>query len=206
MADPARESALEQFDFAPLDSGYCVDVEEVDGRGMIDLRGHTSDRTFMAAVKEVLGTALPKQPRTSATAGDTSVLWLSVDQWLITLPVAEKDRVLAELSEKTADRLALGCDVTDARAIIRVTGETVRETLMKGTSVDLTDPQYETGTVRRLTFGEIAALVHIVDTSPDCFDLYVFRSYADHAWNWLKATAVDAAAVRLWTSQDTPAV
>jgi sarcosine oxidase gamma subunit len=41
--------------------------------------------------------------------------------------------------------------------------------------------------VRRLRFAEIAALLHVVEE--DVFDLFVFRSYADYAWDWLVRNA-----------------
>jgi hypothetical protein len=31
---------------------------------------------------------------------------------------------------------------------------------------------------------EIAALIHVVSEKPDVIDLYVFRSYANYAWDW----------------------
>ena len=70
---------------------------------------------------------------------------------------------------------------------------------MKGSSVDFTLPEYKAGTVRRVMFAEIAALVHIVSDEPCTADLYVFRSYADYTWKWLKATAKPAARIGLFS-------
>ena len=47
--------------------GYAVSVEEVAGRGMIDLRGNPNDAAFMAAAQKALGLELPTEPRTCAT-------------------------------------------------------------------------------------------------------------------------------------------
>jgi len=63
--------------------GLSISIREITERGMIDLRGLTTDAAFMAAVKDVLGVDLPVKPRTSASWGDVRVLWLSTDQWLI---------------------------------------------------------------------------------------------------------------------------
>mgnify|MGYP003418723730 FL=1 len=53
-----------------------------------------------------------------------------------------------------------------------------------------------------MRFAEIAALLHVVED--DVFDIYVFRSYADYAWNFLLATCKDAAAVQLFGRQAVP--
>ena len=55
------------------------------------------------------------------------------------------------------------------------------------------------GGVRRMRFAEIAALLHVVEQ--DVFDVYVFRSYATYAWEFLLATAREPAKVKLFGKQ-----
>jgi sarcosine oxidase, subunit gamma len=164
-----------------------VSLREMSERGMIDLRGLASDRKFMAAAKKVLGVDLPKVPRTSASWGDTTILWLSIDQWLVLCPRAKADALHAELVASLNGVHSLAVDVSDMRAIIRLEGERVREVVMKGTSVDLMDGTYGAGTVRRMKFAEIAALLHMVEDS--IIDIYVFRSYAEYAFAFLTKAA-----------------
>lgn len=184
--------------------GLSIGMREIADRGMIDVRGDAGDRRFLPAVASVLGLDLPPRPRTSATAGDVSVLWLSVDQWLVLYPRPAAPDLARRLEEALAGLHSLVVDVSDARAIIRLDGEGVREVLMKGAPVDLTAPEFAPGTVRRVSFGEIAALLHMVGDSPDTFDLYVFRSYAVFAWQWLLATAREGASIKLFGPQPPP--
>ncbi len=177
----------------------AVSIREIAGRGMIDLRGLTSDRKFMAAAKDVLGVDLPKAPRTSVTWGDIRVLWLSVDQWLVLTTADKADALTAALRKALGGIHSLATNVSDMRAVIRVEGAGAREVLMKGCSLDLLSGDYAAGTVRRMRFAEIAALLHVVED--DVFDIYVFRSYADYAWEFLLATCKDAAAVQLFGKQ-----
>ena len=114
--------------------------------------------------------------------------------------------MLEDLRSALSDTHSLAVDLSDARAIIRLQGAGVREILMKGAPVDLLAPDMVKGTVRRLRFGEIAAIVHFVDDRPDTIDLYVFRSYAEFAWDWLIETGRKSAAVKLFGQQDTPPV
>ncbi len=117
--------------------GLAVSLREITDRGMIDLRGLTSDGAFMEAARSVLGVALPTTPRTSATWGDVRVLWLSVDQWLILSTRSKAQELIASLRAALQGIHALAVDVSDMRAVIRMEGEASRAVLMKGTSLDL---------------------------------------------------------------------
>ena len=87
-------------------------------------------------------------------------------------------------------------------AVLRLEGEGVREVLLKGSSLDLLSDDYAPGTVRRMRYAEIAALLHVVEDT--VFDIYVFRSYADYAWDFILATARAPAKVILFGAQDVP--
>jgi sarcosine oxidase subunit gamma len=167
--------------------GLVIGLREMPNVGMIDLRGLTSDRKFMSACKSVLEIDLPKTPRGSASWGENKVFWLSPDQWLIQCPRAKTATLLAALHKELGTTHSLAVDASDMRAIIRLEGEHARTVLLKGCSLDLDSDAYPPGTVRRLRFAEIAALLHVVED--DALDLFVFRSYADYAWDWLLRNA-----------------
>lgn len=188
----------------PAPQGLSVSLSEIVERGMIDLRGDAGDPAFASAVESVLGLALPREPRSSRAAGEVSVLWLSLDQWLVQCPRTSAADLARDLAQALTGVHALVVDMSDARAIIRLEGEGAREVLMKGTPVDLTGPAFAPGTVRRVRFAEIAALAHMVSESPDVIELYVFRSYAVFAWQWLVATAGRPAQIRLFAPQSAP--
>jgi sarcosine oxidase, subunit gamma len=193
MADLQFESALAHRS-AP--DNTSISIREISERGMIDLRGSLTDKKFMAAAKTALGVDLPKAPRTSTTFGDVQVLWLSTDQWLVLTGRARVNALLADLRKALGTIHSLAVDVSDMRAIIRLEGEGVRETLMKGSTLDLISEDYVPGTVRRMRFAEIAALLHVVEQN--MIDIYVFRSYADYAWEFLVKAARKGSEVKLF--------
>ena len=197
MSELYFESALAGIS---VPTNLAVSLREIPDRGMIDLRGLTSDRKFMAAAKEVLGVALPKEPRTSVAWGDSKVLWLSTDQWLILCPRTKTAELLASLRQALAGIHSLAVDVSDMRAVIRMEGDGCAEVLMKGTSLDLLSPDYAAGTCRRMRFAEVAALLHVVED--DIFDIYVFRSYAHYVWEFLNVAAREPARVKLFGKQE----
>jgi sarcosine oxidase, subunit gamma len=196
MSELHVESALSHV--APH-QGSSISIREIAGRGMIDLRGNTSDRKFMAAAKEALGVDLPKAPRTSASWGDMRVLWLSIDQWLVLTTADKAHELTATLRKALGGVHSMATNVSDMRAVIRVEGAGARVALMKGCSLDLLNGEYAAGAARRMRFAEIAALLHVVED--DVFDIYVFRSYADYAWNFLLAITKDAAEVSIFGKQ-----
>ena len=184
-------------------AGLSISIREIAERGMIDLRGLTSDASFMAAVRSVLGVELPVKPRTSVSWGDVKVLWLSTDQWLILSSRSKAHELLASLRAALQGIHSLVVDVSDMRAIIRLEGDGCREVIMKGTSLDLLDPEDVQGCCRRMRYAEIAALLDVVED--DVFDIYVFRSFAHYTWNFLCATAKAPAKLKLFGAQDVPA-
>jgi sarcosine oxidase, subunit gamma len=177
-------------------TNLSISMREIPGRGMIDLRGLSTDKKFMKAAKDVLGLDLPKTPRTTNSWGDMKALWLSPDQWLILCPGDKAQKILTELNAALKGIHSLAVDVSDMRAIIRLEGEHARTTVMKGTSIDLTQGDYPPGTIRRMKFAEVGALLHIIEN--DVIEIYVFRSYADYAWEFLLKAGRKGAEVRLF--------
>ena len=201
MSEPEFRTALAGV--APRDR-LAISISEVTDLGMIDVRGNAGERAFHTTFKKVIGCDVPAKPRSSVAAGDITVLWLSIDQWLVLAPRKRVKDLVSELRTALREVHSLAIDLSDARTIIRLQGDGVREILMKGAPVDLTLADLGPGSVRRLRFGDIAAMVHIRRLKPDEIDLFVFRSYGRFAWDWLEATAGEAARLRLFTSQPVP--
>lgn len=195
MADLVTTSALAHRQ--PVDLG--VSMREIAGRGMIDIRGLASDKKFLAAVKSVLGFDLPKAHRTTTSWGDMKAFCLSTDQWLLLCPGDKATALQAGLVAALQGVHSLIVDVSDMRAVIRLEGEHARTTVMKGTSIDLTHGDYPPGTVRRMKFAEIGALLHIVEDT--VIDIYVFRSYADYMWEFLLKAARKGSEVSLFPAR-----
>ncbi len=193
MFEPRFESALANR--AEPKNTY-ISLREITTRGMIDLRGMTSDRKFMAAAKSILGFELPKAPRSSVTFGDIKALWLSPDQWLILCSRDKAPALTTKLQEALNKSHALVVDVSDLRCVIRLEGDGAKDVMMKLGSLDFTADEFKPGYVRRMRFAEIAALFNIVE--PTIIDLYVFRSYATYAMDFLQKAARVGSEIRIF--------
>lgn len=204
MSDLKSRSALSgrQSDASNL----AIDIEDITDRGMIDLRGDDADPAFMKAIAGALKIKLPSAPRSSVSGNGLTILWLSPDQWLICCARADVTALLEKLKKALSSQHAFAVDVSDARTILRISGQHAREVLMKGAPVDLTSSEYDSGMVRRIEFAHVAALVHFVSDSPDTIDLFVFRSYAAHVFDWLIQTAGPSSIPGIFNAQQAPAV
>jgi sarcosine oxidase subunit gamma len=69
----------------------------------------------------VTGTKIPAQ-RGSRFNGDRACGWMSPDEYLLVLPYAEVGATVAALSKALAGEHFLAVDVSDARAMFRITG------------------------------------------------------------------------------------
>jgi sarcosine oxidase subunit gamma len=117
---------------------------------------------------------------------------------LILCPGDKAASLHENLTEALKNTHSLAVNVSDMRAIIRLEGEHARTTVMKGTSIDLTHGDYPVGTVRRMKFAEVGALLHIIED--DVIEIYVFRSYADYAWEFLLKAARKGSEVKLFAN------
>lgn len=181
-------------------------LAEVTGRGMMELRLRALSAENRRVIGDVLGAEPPAKPRTSTRVDERVILWLSIDQWLVTCPAGETGELLAALENALQGRDGVVINVSDARRIIRITGTGARLVLMKGTSTDLLHDDVKPGFVRRARFADLATLIHCTGEKPDDFELYIFRSYYGYVRRWLEQTSQATSLFELYGVQPVPAV
>lgn len=174
-----------------LNNAYAkgaITVQEVGPQGMITLRGDLSDANFAAAVTQVTGASVPGQ-RKITHAGANSVAWMSPDELLILLPYAEVGAAVASLNAALAGTHFLAVNVSDARALFRVTGKPaeVREVIAKLAPADLSPDAFAPGDIRRTRLAQVAAAFWL--TQEGEANLVCFRSVARYAFDLLATSA-----------------
>lgn len=169
-------------------SGY-VAVAEAPPVGMITLRC----RGDVTAALTALDLPRPAQRRIVTGAGGR-VVWMSPDEWLILLP---QDRVAGALQTLAAALEGvphLAADVSDARAVLWLEGERVREVLAKACPVDMALMQ--PGEVRRTRAAQIAVAFWMLDDRT--VELICFRSVARYAFDLFTTLARPGSEVGLF--------
>ena len=182
MSDPV--SALNGARY----QGFAT-VEELGPQGMITLRGDLGSNAVRGALS-ALGLSVPGQRERSAT-GDHAVAWMSPDELLILCPYAEAEATVARLTEALGAAHALVVNVSDARAMFRVSGAGAREVLAKVMPVDMAALQ--PGTIRRSRLAQVAAAVWLTDEATA--ELVCFRSVARYVFDVLSVSAAPGSEV-----------
>lgn len=158
-------------------------VEVMPPQGMIQMRGDLSSPALVAALHR-LGLAVPG-PRQVVALGDVSVAWMSPDELLLLIPHASAAGQTQALAQAMAGEHALVVDVSEARAMFRISGPRADQVLMKLTPADvLSLPAME---MRRSRVGQVAGAFW--RTGPEAIHLITFRSVADYVFRLLETSA-----------------
>lgn len=173
-----------------------VRVAEAGLRGMVTLRAELGAAKVKRAVKAETGAGMPGL-RQMVRAGDRSALWMSPDEVLLLLPHGQAGEMVARLSKALEGVHHLAVDVSDARAVFRLTGDldAVREALAKLTPSDVSPEGFAEGEVRRTRLGQVAAALWIEDGG---VTVVCFRSVARYVFDLLANAAAPEAAVGYW--------
>jgi sarcosine oxidase subunit gamma len=173
-------------------------VQDAGLQGMITLRGDLASAKVKKAVKEATGQDIPALR--SINAGDGgAVAWMSPDELLVMVAYDQVDDRLAEIEAALDGDHFLAANVSDARAIFRVSGNGagVREVVAKLCPVDMTPGAFEPGMFRRTRMAQIAAAIWMPDA--ETIQIVCFRSVAEYTFNLLRDAVDDGSEVGLFS-------
>ncbi|MGI9369506.1 MAG: sarcosine oxidase subunit gamma [Ruegeria sp.] len=161
-------------------------IEEIGLQGMITLRGNLTDKVLIKTVKDATGQKVPAQ-RQAIVKEDTGVCWMSPDELLVLVPYGEVEAKLATMNNALSGIHALAVNVSDARAVFRVSGANAREVLGKVAPVDFSAEAFQPGQIRRSRLAQVAGAFWMDDA--ETFRLVCFRSAADYVFKLLKVAS-----------------
>jgi len=161
-------------------------IDEIGLQGMITLRGDLSSDTMAKAVSGLTGQEIPAVNRANVV-GDAGLCWMSPDELLVLVPYVQVEAKLAELNTALGGEHALAVNVSDARAVFRVTGDSARDVMAKLAPVDLSPGAFEPGHFRRTRLAQVAGAFWM--ETDGSFRIICFRSAADYVFNLLKVAA-----------------
>lgn len=158
-------------------------------RTKINLRGKPAKR-FLDAVTAALGVTPPKAPNTTASSGETTVLWLGPDEWLVTGPPGHEDAIATSLRDALDGTHFAVTDVTEGRTVIGLAGPHARDVLMKGCPIDIHPRKFKPGDCAQSTLAKATVILHQTSDEPG-YDIYVERSFASYLWDWLEDASLE---------------
>lgn len=187
MSNPVSALAGASFD------GFAR-VEEAGLCGMITIRGDLSSAKVKKAAVNATGTEMPGQ-REVKIAGDKALAWMSPDELLAMVPYGDVDAALTGIDKALSGQHYLAVNVSDARAVFRVSGAGVREVIAKLSPVDLSADAFTPGMIRRTRMAQVPAAFWIGEDGSAT--IICFRSVAEYMFNLLKGAAAPGSEVGL---------
>ncbi|WP_161958898.1 sarcosine oxidase subunit gamma [Ferruginivarius sediminum] len=174
-------------------NGAGIGVAEPDFRVLLDLRVELDKQPgAQDAVEKVLGLRLPETANTATGNAERHALWLGPNEWQIVIhdsrPEAGREWT-AKLREALQGIFCAVVDVSNAQAILRVTGPAAREVLERAVPLDMHAGKFQPGEVKQTVFGRHCGVtLHLLDDAPT-FDIYCRRSFAEYVHAYLKDCA-----------------
>jgi len=154
--------------------------------GMITLRGDLAAKLVKKAAVAVAGVNVPEM-RHCLTEGDGGMAWMSPDEVLIMCAYGDAHAKMEDLNGKLAGHHALAVNVSDARAMFKVSGPHAREVMAKLAPVDLAPGQFMPGMFRRTRLAQVPAAFWM--PQEDVFHIVCFRSVAQYVFDVLSVAA-----------------
>ena len=133
------------------------------------------------ALRDALGLELPEAGRWHGANGIVAI-WLGPGHW--TLQREGEIPLLPEIAGIVGDHAAL-IELTDARAVLRLTGPAAREILSALLPIDLHPRGFAPGRVATTVTSHLTVQLRQIDTAPT-YELSVGRSFAGSLWRSLE--------------------
>lgn len=182
-------SALQGAEFQGI-----AKVEELGLVGMVTLRGDFASNGFKAAVEAVSGCAMPDVRKITVADNGSRLAWMSPDELLLICDHAAASQAVVDISDKLAGEHALAVNVSDARAVFRIVGESCREVVTKVAPVDMSD--FEVDDFRRTRFAQVPAAFWMPNA--ESVDVVCFRSVAQYMFDLLSIAAQDGSEIGIY--------
>ncbi len=183
MADTQhRRSPL--TDYAAAFAGLPIGARELPFRTQLNLRVDP-DSAAPAAIGKALGGPLPTMPCTASRLGDTDVLWLGPDEWLLIAERGQEQTLGDTLREAIGAEDGAVTDVSAQRTAVALTGPKAAEVLAKGCSIDLHPRVTTIGSCVQTLLAQTGVVIVVRDELASDFLLLVPASFASYFGDWL---------------------
>ena len=180
MADAVRNPAQAGREF----QARGVKLATLPPAHRISLRAPTAS---VDALSGALGLVLPQKPKTSASKGSRTALWLGPDEWLV---IDDAKDPLEDCASVDALHSAVG--ISHRNIAISVTGAGAANTVNAGCPQDLSLVAFPVGACSRTILGKVEIV--LLRTGEDAFRAECWRSFSDYVFTFLTEAARDAAA------------
>ena len=150
--------------------------------------GTNKESEVVAKMASVTGLDLPTGSGRISKNG-FALIGTAPGQWLA-IAESKEARALPATLGVALKGDATVVDLSDGKAVLRISGPRARDTLAKGCSLDLHQRVFNPGNAATTPVALIDCVIWQVDETPT-YDLAVPTSYAESFWSWLTASAAE---------------
>jgi sarcosine oxidase subunit gamma len=149
------------------------------------------DSAAAAAAAAALGAPALPGPNAAARAGETQVLWLGPDEWLVVGPHGAQTELEARLCAAVEGTHATVVDVSGQRTVIEVAGAAARDVLAKGCALDLHPRSFGPERCAQTALARTGVVLLQRDDEP-AYWVFVRASFAEYLAEWLLDASAEA--------------
>ncbi len=167
----------------PLHAG-AVSVALADNATRVSLRAKSD---AIPVISKALGLDLPVKPKSTASKGARTAMWIGPDEWLII------DSATSSLADDLAKVKVLhsAVDVSHRNVGILISGKGADAVINGGCPQDLSLKAFPVGAASRTVLGKIEIVLW--RTGEDSFRVECWRSFSTYAYAFLQESARDVA-------------
>lgn len=166
-----------------VDGRSCL-LDEIALQDIVNLRGNSANATFVQAVEQATGLALPVQANTASVLGDRQLLWLGPDEWLLKVPNGQGDAIEAAIRAALPGVHFSVVQVGSGNTTFSVQGPAAADLLSRGCPLDLHARSFADGALAQSHIAK-ANVVILCRKAEQSYELTVRRSFADYLFEWL---------------------
>ena len=171
------------------DGAAGVTLSERTGLALFVISAAAGKASEVAAkMASVTGLDLPMGSNRVSKSG-FAVIGTAPGQWLV-VAESKEARALPAMLAMALKGLATVVDLSDGKAVLRISGPRARDTLAKGCSLDLHRSAFNPRSAGTTPVALIDCVIWQVDETPS-YDLAVPVSFAESFWSWLTASAAE---------------
>ena len=173
---------------AAFETGSVRGTVELSEIAFLTMVGVRVDRTSEAGARIASVTGgLPTACGNVTGSGDTSVLWLGPEEFLVVAPMEAHESLGGDLIQALREALAEGegqvVDLSANRTTLELSGPRASAVLEKGCALDLHPRVFKPGTALSTEIGGIPAILW--KTADDTYRIFPRASFAEFLGRWL---------------------
>tara|TARA_B100000676_G_scaffold311738_1_gene382764 strand:+ start:1334 stop:1933 length:600 start_codon:yes stop_codon:yes gene_type:complete len=150
--------------------------------GIIELRAKWSAE-FADTIEGITGIRPPKTSPNVGITKDLSIFWMGPNRWWL-VGVEHKLPSVEKLLQNLAAFAVAVTEISEAFAVLTLSGEHARDVLSKGCTIDMHPSATQIGSVVQTNLAKTqVAIYHSKDND---FQIFVRRSFAEYLWTWLE--------------------